>query len=82
MLVVRCKTCNKELESSPKTQICGCPNMTTLKDDKVTAVDLNKVIMVRSNKEKDQKSSFSPSELAYQEARRNRKVRKLDFEVR
>ena len=82
MLVVRCKTCNKELESSPKTQICGCPNMTTLKDDKVTAVDLNKVIMVRSNKEKDQKSSFSPNELAYQEARRKRKIRKLDFEVR
>lgn len=82
MLVVRCKTCNKELESSSKTQICGCPNMMTLKDDKVTAVDLNKVVMVRSNKERDQKSSFSPSELAYQEARRNRKVRKLDFEVR
>ena len=82
MLVVRCKTCNKELESSPKTQICGCPNMMTLKDDKVTAVDLNKVVMVRSNKERDQKSSFSPGELAYQEARRNRKVRKLDFEVR
>jgi hypothetical protein len=82
MLVVRCKTCNKELESSPKTQICGCPNMMTLKDDKVTAVDLNKVIMVKSNKERNQKSSFSPSELAYQEARRNRKVRKLDFEVR
>ena len=82
MLVVRCKTCNKELESSPKTQICGCPNMMTLKDNKVTAVDLSKVVMIRSNKEKEQKSSFSPSELAYQEARRNRKVRKLDFEVR
>ena len=82
MLVVRCKTCNKELESSPKTLICGCPNMMTLKDDKVTAVDLSKVVMIRSNKEKQQKSSFSPSELAYQEARRNRKVRKLDFEVR
>ena len=82
MLVVRCKTCNKELESSPKTQICGCPNMMTLKDDKVTAVDLSKVVMIRSNKEKQQKSSFSPSELAYQEARRNRKIRKLDFEIR
>jgi len=56
--------------------------MMTLKDDKVTAVDLSKVVMIRSNKEKQQKSSFSPSELAYQEARRNRKVRKLDFEVR
>ena len=82
MLTVRCKTCNKELESSPKTQICGCTNMMTLRDDKVTAVDLTKVVMVRSNIENEQKSSFSPSELAYQEARRNRKIRKLDFEIR
>ena len=82
MLVVRCKDCNKELTSTPKTQVCGCPNMMTVKGDSVTAVDLSRVIMVKSNKEKQQKSSFSPDELAYQEARRNRKVRKLDFEVR
>lgn len=63
-------------------QTCGCSNMMSLIEDKVTAVDLNKVVMVRSNKEKQQKSSFSPDELAYQEARRNRKIRKLDFEIR
>ena len=82
MLVVRCKDCNKELTSTNKTQTCGCPNMMTVKGDSVSAVDLSRVIMVKSNKEKQQKSSFSPDELAYQEARRNRKVRKLDFEVR
>jgi hypothetical protein len=54
----------------------------SLIEDKVTAVDLSKIVMVRSNKEKQQNSSFSPSELAYQEARRNRKIRKLNFEVR
>ena len=56
--------------------------MMTIVGDKVSALDLSKIIMVSSNKEKQQKSSFSPDELAYQEARRNRKVRKLDFEVR
>jgi len=82
MLIVRCKLCNKELESSSKMQICGCSNMTSLMEDKVTAVDLSNVIMVQSNRQKSQKSVFSPSDLAYQEARKNRKIRKLDFEVR
>ena len=82
MLIVRCKVCNVELESSSKMQTCGCPNIMSLIEDKVTAVDLNKVVIVRLNKEKQQKSSFSPDELTYQEARRNRKIRKLDFEIR
>jgi hypothetical protein len=63
-------------------QICGCSNMTSLMEDKVTAVDLSNVIMVQSNRQKSQKSVFSSSDLAYQEARKNRKIRKLDFEVR
>jgi len=82
MIIVRCKACNVELESSSKMQTCGCSNMMSLIEDKVTAVDLSKIVMVKSNKEKQQKSFFSPSELAYQEARRNRKIRKLDFEIR
>ena len=82
MLIVRCKVCNVELESSSKMQTCGCSNMMSLMEDKVTAVDLSKIVMVKSNKEKQQKSFFSPSELAYQESRRNRKIRKLDFEIR
>ena len=53
----------------------------TIKGDGVTAVDLSRVIMVNS-KQKEQKNVLSSSDLAYQESRRNRKVRKLDFEVR
>ena len=50
MLVVRCRQCNKELSgSSGQSRSCGCPNMTTIKGDSVTAVDLTKVIMVNSN---------------------------------
>ena len=81
MIIVRCRDCSKELTSTNKIQTCGCPNMMTVKGDSVTAVDLSRVIMVNST-QKEQKNVLSSSDLAYQEARRQRKVRKLDFEVR
>ena len=83
MLVVQCKECRKELTSSSgQSKSCGCPNMMTVKGDSVTAVDLTRVVIVRSNKEKLQSNALSPQDLAYQEERRKRKVRKLDFEIR
>ena len=82
MLVVQCKDCRKELTSSSQSKSCGCPNMMTVKGDSVTAVDLTRVIMLQSTSEKVKKDALSPSELAWQEQRRKRKVRKLDFEVR
>jgi hypothetical protein len=48
-MIVRCKSCNVELEShSTQTKCCGCPNMTTVIENKITAIDLTKVIMVKS----------------------------------
>ena len=82
MLVVRCKDCNKELTSNPKTQVCGCPNMMTVKGDSVSAVDLSRVVMINSTQKEQKSNVLSSSDLAYQEARRQRKVRKLDFEIR
>ena len=82
MLVVRCRQCNKELSgSSGQSRSCGCPNMTTIKGDSVTAVDLTKVIMVNSNN-KEKTDGLTSQDLQWQEERRKRKVRKLDFEVR
>ena len=82
MLVVRCKDCNKEITSHPtKTQCCGCSNMMTVKGDGVSAIDLSRLVMVNST-QKEQKNVLSSTDLAYQEARRQRKVRKLDFEIR
>ena len=82
MLVVRCRQCNKELSgSSGQSRSCGCPNMTTIKGDSVTAVDLTKVIMVNSNN-KEKSDGLTSQDLQWQEERRKRKVRKLDFEVR
>ncbi len=83
MIVVRCKNCNKELSSqSGKTQCCGCPNMMTLVDDVITAKDLGKVIIVRNSSKRKYKDSLTSEDLAWQEARKQRKVRKLDFDIR
>jgi hypothetical protein len=53
-----------------------------LVDDKIGAIDLSNVVMVSYDREERIDSHFSAQELAYQEARRKRKVRKMDFEVR
>ena len=82
MITVRCKECRKELTSSSKVQFCGCPNQMRVVEDKVGANDLSKVVMVSNNVEKKIDSHFSREELLYQEQRRKRKVRKLDFDVK
>ena len=80
MLIVRCKQCNTELTSSSKTQVCGCPNMMTLTGDAVSATDLKKVVITRLDKKKTE--GLTSNDLEWQEKRRKRKVRKLDFEIR
>ena len=80
MLSVRCKQCNVELTSSSKTQVCGCPNMMTLTDDAVSATDLKKVVITRLDKKETE--GLTSNDLQWQEQRRKRKVRKLDFEIR
>jgi len=83
MIVVRCKNCNRELSSqSGKTQCCGCSNMTTLVDDVITAKDLGKVIIVKNSSKTNEKFSLTSEDLTWQEARKQRKIRKLDFEIR
>ena len=82
MSKVRCLSCNKELVSTSKVQFCGCPNQMSVVDNKIGAKDLNKVVMISNNRERKIDSHFSREELMYQEERRKRKVRKLDFEIR
>ena len=80
MLSVRCKQCNTELTSSSKTQVCGCPNMMTITGDAVSAVDLKKVVITRLDKKETE--GLTSNDLEWQEKRRKRKVRKLDFEIK
>ena len=82
MITVRCKECRKELTSTSKIQFCGCPNQMSIVDNKIGAKDLDKVVMVSNNVERKIDSHFSAQELSYQEERRRRKVKRLDFEVR
>lgn len=80
MLSVRCKECNTELTSSSKTQVCGCPNMMTITDDAVSATDLKRVVITQLDKKETE--GLSSNDLQWQEKRRKRKVRKLDFEIK
>ena len=83
MLSIRCKDCNKELIGHPtKTITCGCPNMASIRGDKISAVDLSRVVMLNSLKENQNKNVLTSQDIAWQEARRQRKVKRLDFEVR
>jgi hypothetical protein len=83
-LRIRCKMCNREMEGHhSRTVSCGCPNMATIRGDKISAVDLSKVVMLNYIIHTKEKSGVLTNEdLAFQEARRQRKVKRLDFEVR
>ena len=81
-LRVQCRVCGKELQgNSGKTYSCGCPNMMTVRGDTVSAVDMSQVIMLSFTKKREN-MELSQQDLDWQEARRKRKVRKLDFEIR
>ena len=83
MLSIRCKECGREVSGHPtQARSCGCPNMATVKGESITAVELNKVIMLNSGKSMEKDNSLTPGDLQWQEERRKRKVRKLDFEIR
>ena len=82
-LKIRCRSCNREIEGHPtKTISCGCSNMATIRGDKISALDLSQIIMLNSLKKNQNKGVLTSQDIAWQEARRQRKVRRLDFEVR
>ena len=83
MLSIRCKECGREVSGHPtQARSCGCPNMATVMGDSITAVDLNRVVMLNSAQKVMKDNTLTPSDLQWQEDRRKRKVRKLDFETR
>ena len=55
--------------------------MLTVTGDTFTARNLTNIVVVKSNQKKDQEG-LSSQDLQWQEQRRKRKVRKLDFEIR
>tara|TARA_B100000902_G_scaffold368572_1_gene392026 strand:- start:47 stop:313 length:267 start_codon:yes stop_codon:yes gene_type:complete len=83
MVKVRCRSCGKEIEGhSHQTRCCGCSNMTTVTGDSISARDMSKVMIVSHGHSANRKDSFTSQDLEWQEQRRKRKVKKLNFEVR
>lgn len=83
MLQIRCKNCNVILDSHPtQTRCCGCDNLTTIRGEVISALDLTKVEIVSNILKKEKSQVLSKEDLAFQESRKNRKVRKLEFEIR
>lgn len=83
MLKIRCKNCNVELVSHPtQTKCCGCDNLTAVTGDKITGLDLSLVELISSDKDKSSKNILTKEDLLYQESRRSRKIKRLEFEVR
>jgi hypothetical protein len=82
MLHTKCTCCNKEIISSSKPQACGCENNMLIKDDTITAVDLNCVIIIKCKNYDKSQGFLTNSDLKYQEERRQRKVRRIQFEER
>lgn len=83
MLKIRCKNCNRILESHPsQTKCCGCDNLTTIKGETITAIDLTKVEIVSNIMKRKSNSILSKEDLAFQESRKNRKIKKLEFEIK
>jgi len=84
MIKIICKACNTELTSHPsKAHFCGCSNMTMILNDKISANNLSLVQIVSNIQDNTAKNTvLTPDDLAFQEKRRQRKIRKLEFEVR
>ena len=88
MLKIRCKFCNIELTGDTiKMHSCGCPNMTCIKDDVITANDLSLVEIITAptakfNKYDKNNSFLTEDDLKFQEQRKHRKIKKLEFEIR
>lgn len=81
MLLVRCNMCGVEIASTKKPQCCGCSNQMIVSEETVSAKDLSSVVMI-NHIHGVEETSLSRKELEWQENRKRRKVKRLDFEVR
>ena len=84
MLKVRCKNCNTVLESHPiQTRCCGCDNFTTLRGENISGLDLTRIELISNvHSESNPATLLTKEDIAYHESRRNRKIRKMEFEIR
>ena len=83
---VKCLQCNTEVEDTGKFHTCGCPNGLSFHNGKITAIDLDLVAEVPIYKQEAKvhkpSSYLTPEDMAFQEDRKRRKVKRLSYEVR
>ena len=83
MLEIRCKSCGKELISHPtRLKTCGCPNNTSIRGTNISGNNLSLVEIVQTPRQSATSNVLSNEDLQYQEQRRKRKIRRIDFEER
>ena len=82
MLVIRCKNCGKQLEGHPtKTRSCQCENFTSIRGTNISGNSLSLVEIIQSPSKKKQ-SLLTKQDMEFQEQRKKRKVKRLDFDER
>lgn len=70
---VICNACGVVIAApSVKFVCCGCDNLLTVENDKISAVDMELIDFIEESKPKTKPRT----------SKRRRKVRKLDFEIR
>ena len=83
MLEIRCKNCGMVLVSHPtRIKTCSCPNSTSIRGTNISGNNLNLVEIIPPTHKSVTSNVLSNEDLQYQEQRRKRKIRRIDFEER
>ena len=85
MLVIRCKNCGKQLEAHPvQTRSCGCENITSIRGTNISGKNLSLVEIITNNSKTGTKVSntLTHQDLSFQEERKKRNFKRLDFEIK
>jgi len=83
MLEIRCKNCGMVLVSHPtRIKTCSCPNATSIRGTNISGHNLNLVEIIPPTHKSATSNVLSYDDLQYQEQRRKRKIRHIDFEER
>ena len=84
MITIKCLASGKELTSyTIETKCCGCSNMTSITGNTFTGEDLSLIEVVSQDRySASEDGVLSNDDKQFQENRRQRKIRRINFETR
>ena len=84
MITIKCLACGKELTSyTIETKCCGCSNMTSVTGNTFTGEDLSLIEVISQDKfSSSENGVLSKEDKQFQENRRQRKIRRINFETK